>query len=184
MLLRVSGVVLAGVGPNTILSATEAGFAALQRYVLVVGGNSAGSEPSGRSAVAAAEVAIIDSSRVPVGATTFTVADGSSFSVGDDIIVEARATAAGIVEIGMDEIPTCDVGSSPSCRSWESDDYIIQFRRVISAVDGNSITVDLPLTQAIRPGLWTGSVYKYICPGCIAKVGVRVSLHTKEIFQL
>jgi hypothetical protein len=163
--LGVSGVVLAGQGPSTVVKAMESGFDAEQRYVLAVGG--AGAAP----ARAAAEVAIT-SERVAVGEASFTAADGSSFNAGDDVVVEARWNAAAIAEIGMDAIPTCDDPAS-GCSSWDPAGYTIKFFRVVTAVDGDVITVDLPLTQAIRAAFGGGAIYHYACAGCVAMVGVR-----------
>ena len=67
----------------------------------------------------------------------------------------------------MEQIPDCGTAvngaSSTSvpldgCRSWGTEDYTVQFRRMIRAVAGNLITVDLPLTQAINGAVGAGFV--------------------------
>lgn len=106
--------------------------------MLFVGGTSAGKTKE-------TTIPITDS-RVPVGSTTFTVADAASFSVGDDIMVERYANDAWIAAIGMDVIPDC----SGSCYQWSADFYVTQWLRVIRAVDGNVITVVSRPTAAVR----------------------------------
>ena len=99
LMLGVSGVVLQGEtreGGHTTISALEAGFAVGidgglngPSTVLVVGrlkdtpqvGN-----PSGKTAVG--DVVDVTDSRVPVGATSFSVSDASSFAAGDEIYVQ------------------------------------------------------------------------------------------------
>ena len=67
----------------------------------------------------------------------------------------------------MEQIPDCGSGvngasdtsvAEDGCRSWNTGDYTIQFRRMIVEVAGNLITVDLPLTQAINGAVGAGFV--------------------------
>ena len=101
-----------------------------------------------------ASVAIDTASRVPVGATTIPVASAATFVVGDEIIVERNANDAWLTAVGMAAIPSC----TGSCNSWTAPEYTLKFYREITAIAGNVITIDLPLTQAITSEYGGGSI--------------------------
>ena len=67
------------------------------------------------------------------------------------------------------------LGSDPCCHSgWYARHYKIEFRRVITAITGNVITIDEPLTQAITAAHSnTSSVWKYEDPNRVAMSGLR-----------
>eukprot|EP01052_Picozoa_sp_SAG31_P037750 SAG31_NODE_4923_length_2861_cov_1.583997_1_plen_255_part_10 len=161
--IGVSGVVLAGStgAAPTIISALESGFETEQKTVLEIHGTSSGSSQL-------TSIAITDT-RVPVGHDQFNVADASSFAVGDEVIMELSYNDAWLAAIGMNNIPDC----SESCSSWNAADYVFRFFRVITEIQGNIITVDLPLTAAIDTRYNTAVVYGYTNPGRIDHVGVR-----------
>ena len=102
------------------------------------------------------------------------------------------------VAVGMELIPDCGTavngGSTSSvalngCRSWATGDYTIQFNRMIMEVAGNTITVDLPLTQAINGATGAGfanggaSVYKFADPDRVRNVGVREITFVSEFSE-
>lgn len=92
---------------------------------------------------------------VPVGARSFHVAHTDGLSVGDTIIVRRMGNAAWIQEIGMDRIAPRpdDPGSTVQ---WTP--FHLDFERVITAIDGNRITVDAPIFNAIDARWGGGSV--------------------------
>jgi hypothetical protein len=94
---------------------------------------------------------------VPVGAKTITVADGKAFKPGDTILVTRNGNAAWITEIGMDRIQGRP-GNESSTRQWQP--FSLSFDRVVTAVDGDRITFDAPITCAID-ARWGGEVVKY-----------------------
>lgn len=59
----------------------------------------------------------------------------------------------------MDDIPGC----TDSCNSWTAADYTVKFYREITAILGNTITLDLPLTQAIASEYGGGRVCACAC---------------------
>ncbi len=158
-----SGVVLRGEGDGadgTIIRATGTH----QYSVVTVSGTGSWSE------VAGTRRSITDD-YVPVGAESFTVTDASGFSVGDTIIVHRPSTAAWISAIGMDQIPPRSDGAPVT--QWQPGAYDIRFDRVITAIDGNTITIDAPLTNALESEYGGGSVYRYTFSGRISQVGIE-----------
>ena len=99
----------------------------------------------------------------------------AELSVGDDIMVMWQANDDFISTLEMDLIPGCKpVINSGPCNSWDGRQYNIQFRRVVTAITGNTITIDLPLatafTQEYSP---SSTVWKYDDPNLIVLSGVR-----------
>lgn len=107
---------------------------------------------------------------VPVGARTFTVADASGLKAGDTILVIRHGNAAFIHELGMDHI-TPRASDPNSTKQWQPFD--LQFDRVVTARDGNKITVDAPLTCAVDQRWGGGEVARYDNHPRIEKVGVE-----------
>lgn len=122
---------------------------------------------------------------VPVGAYSFTIEDASDYEVGDQIIVYRPSTAEWISAIGMDEIPKDTVGS-PTVQ-WTAGSRDLMFDRIITAIDGNEITVDAPLTHSLDQDYGGGYIYTYTFPGRINEVGVgyiRAVTEWRGIFGL
>src|SRR5690625_2276564 len=161
--ISASGIVLRGEGdgPNgTILHATGR----FQYALIEVGGSGSWSEVSGTRRP-------ITDSYVPVGARSFRVSDASVYNVGDSIIVHRPSTAEWISAIGMDQIPNRSDGLPVS--QWTPGSRDLRFDRTITAIDGDRITIDAPLVNALESEYGGGSVYKYTFPGRIAQVGIE-----------
>lgn len=151
-----SGVVLRGEGSDgakaTILRATGT-----KEYDLIsLRGHSGPRRDTGR------RQRIVDAS-VPVGATAFRIADPSKLAVGNTIMVERPSTTEWIKALGMDD-PKTDWGAGYADVAW---------MREITAIDGDRITINAPVTTAID-GTWGGGT---ICPfddgGLIEDVGIE-----------
>jgi hypothetical protein len=108
---------------------------------------------------------------VPVGARTFTVQDGSGFAVGDQVVVFRPSTAEWITVLGMDQIPPRPDGNP--IRQWTAGSRDLRFDRIITAIDGNRITIDAPLVNALDTEFGGGEIYKYEFPGRISQVGIE-----------
>jgi hypothetical protein len=133
-----------------------------RRWVIRVGG------ATGPAGDMSTSIEILDN-YVPVGSNTFTVADASRFSVGDSIIVERRGNAAWISEIGMDAIPSrSDDGNT---NQWSP--FNLTFEYVIAAIEGNRITINSTLVNAIEKQWGGGRIYKYSDSGRISRSGVE-----------
>jgi hypothetical protein len=169
-----SGIVLRGEGQEadgTTLIATGKG----QRSLIEVGSVRTtaprGLEQLGHSEADDAEQArskILDEI-VPVGARSFRVASVDAFSIGDEIIVHRPSTAEWIHEIGMDQIEVKDENT----HQWEPGSYDMRFRRAVVGIDGDRISIDAPLVQAIESRFGGGSIYRYFDLGRIERVGVE-----------
>ena len=104
---------------------------------------------------------------VPVGATSFDVASTAGYHVGDKIIVNRPSTAAWITAIGMD-------ASQMGTEAWTPSSSFIQQDRTITAINGNRITIDIPIGTSMdqNNGFGGGSIFKYTA-GRISNVGVE-----------
>ncbi len=93
----------------------------------------------------------------PVGSRTLHVADASALSEGDGVIIRRYGNEDWISEIGMDDIPSRPGGeSSPA---WEP--FHLDIDRVITGVDGDCITLDAPLPNAIEQRWGGGEIIPY-----------------------
>ena len=139
------GVVLRGEGEETVLLATGTKV----RPVIEIKGAAAGA--SGRPVAITDEV-------VPVGARSFRVASGAGLQKGQLVIVRRIGNAAWIHEIGMDRIAQRP-GDSNSTKQWAT--FNLEFERVITAIEGDRITVDAPVMCAIETRWGGGEVAAY-----------------------
>jgi hypothetical protein len=100
---------------------------------------------------------------VPVGARSFKVASASGFRPGDTVIVRRIGNQDWINAVGMN-------GDSPQSR-WRP--FNVEWDRVVVDVQGNSITIDAPVTCAIEKKWGGGEIVKYQDPGRIERVGLE-----------
>lgn len=97
---------------------------------------------------------------VPVGATSFQVSNASGFAPGDQIIVQNTVN-----QKWLDDL------SNMSQWGWSTSGYQLRFRRTVTAVSGNQITIDIPIVQTIEDQYGGGDIYKYSFSGELSKVG-------------
>jgi hypothetical protein len=116
-----------------------------------------------------AEHAVTDA-YVPVGATTLTLDSAAGLKVGQNIVVQRPQEDAWIKAVGMDHIPARDNGTAS--KPWTPNDGL-QFQRTVTAIDGNRITLDVPLTNALEKEYTHAKVWAYDFPGRISEVGVE-----------
>ncbi|MGE5520494.1 MAG: DUF6298 domain-containing protein [Candidatus Dadabacteria bacterium] len=156
--IRSSGVILrgSGVGPGgTIIIG-----AGKDRETLIrVFGNT--------DKTTSAEIAITDN-YLPVNATKIHVETKGSLNVGDNVIVHRPSTAAWINVLG-----TQTFGGGISALGWKPGERDIYFERTISAVNGNEITLDVPLTTALDATYGGGTIAKLEWPGRIQNIGIE-----------
>ena len=118
-----------------------------------------------------ADPASMTEAYVPSGSTSFNVSDASIFNVGDAVLVRRPVTEAWIHLLGMDTLVR---NGQP--QTWISAGSLINIDRVIAAINGNQVTLDVPLTDSFDsqflnpPG---GTVVKYAFPGRISQVGAE-----------
>jgi hypothetical protein len=97
---------------------------------------------------------------VPVGAMSVHVADGSGFSPGDRIVVQNTVN-----QQWLDDL------SYMTQWGWSVEGYQLPFRRVITAVDGNRVTLDSPIVQPIEDQYGSGDIYQYSFAGELENIG-------------
>ncbi|WP_282939104.1 hypothetical protein [Paenibacillus sp. RC67] len=158
--IRESGVVLRGEGQGedgTILHGTGA----IKRDLLQVLGSTPNlMEEKGTD---------ITDLYVPSGSRTFHVADASGFSVGDTIAVLRYGNADWISAIDMDTItPRPNAGGTKQWAPFE-----LLFDRVIKGIEGNVVTIDAPITNAIEARWGGGRLFPYDDKGRIEQVGLE-----------
>ncbi len=108
---------------------------------------------------------------VPVGERSFQVEEGHTFAPGDTVIVHRPGTGDWISAIGMDRIPPRADGRPVN--QWRAERYGIDYDRVVESVDGDRITLDAPLFNAIDERFGGGYVYTYTFPGRIRYAGIE-----------
>jgi hypothetical protein len=157
--IKADGVVLRGSGSGaggTTLMMTG------KPHVCISLGGSGGAKASG-------EPVLISDRYVPSGTTTFSLADATGFKVGDPILVTRPTMAAWVKFMGMDALVR-----NGKKETWVSGD--IQTERAITAIAGNKITLDIPLSDSLDAALLSppgASVAKCAPPARVARVGVE-----------
>jgi hypothetical protein len=128
---------------------------------------------------AAASSAWITDSYVPSGSDTVHVDQAADYHAGDTVFVEHPVTAGWIHFMGMDTL----VRDSKE-QTWIKAGTVIRTDRVIKAVSGNRITLDVPLSDSLDAKFVTppgATLVKYSFPNRIADSGVE-ALHVVAPF--
>jgi hypothetical protein len=159
--IRASGVVLRGAGDGEDGTVITAALTKAEPLITIGGTGALREKTGGRSEIA--------DEYVPVGARSFRVADPKKFRVGQPVIVVRRGNAAWITTLGMDRIkPRPD--NPQSTKQWTPFD--LKFDRVITAIDGDRLTVDAPIACAIDRQ-WGGGAVAAAEDGRIEHCGVE-----------
>ncbi|MEO8593976.1 MAG: hypothetical protein ABI759_11705 [Candidatus Solibacter sp.] len=108
---------------------------------------------------------IVTADYVPVGSRSIPVTSARGFKVGDTIIVRRIGNQDWIDEMGMN-------GKEYAQDRWNAP-FNINWDRVVVAVQGNTITIDAPITCAIEKKWGGGEIVKYEDPGRIEHVGIE-----------
>ncbi|WP_242692044.1 DUF6298 domain-containing protein [Aridibaculum aurantiacum] len=156
--LNASGVVLRGSGAGANGTTIVGAGKDRETLIKIVGVND---KVKGR------ETSITDA-YVPVNATQLTVANTSDLRSGDLVVIRRPSTLQWIRELG-----TGHFGGGVSSTGWKPGERDIFWERKIIAVDGNTITLDVPLTTALDTTYGGGTVSKLTWNGRIEKVGVE-----------
>ena len=160
--IRASGVVLRGEGPDEDGTTLFGRGAIIDKKFGEDGSDAALVRIEGHGGrIETAETAQqIIAAFVPVGAQRFAVADSAAFLVGDSILVRRLNTRAWYLALDL----VIDHDNAP---------LPYEFDRIITAIDGNHITIDAPLTCPIEARWGGGEVVKYTDSGRIEQVGVE-----------
>jgi hypothetical protein len=134
------------------------------------GGGAGGVQPTLIRIAGASGVTTRDESRqlltdeyVPVGARTFKVASATGYKRGDAVIVRRIGNQEWINTIGMNT-------DAPGGR-WQP--FNVDWDRVVTDVQGNTVTIDAPITCAIEKRWGGGELIKSDDAGRIERVGVE-----------
>jgi autotransporter-associated beta strand protein len=157
--INTSGIVLIGDGndPNTGTRLEATGTTASDARILI---NVNIADSSSRSTVSNTTHNI--QGYVPVGAKSFTVDSTANLHVGDTVIVHRPSTTNWLHDIGMDTL------TNP----WTAGSRDIDSDRTITAINGNTITIDAPITNALDPQYGGGTIHGYTWSARISKVGL------------
>jgi Family of unknown function (DUF6298) len=165
LVIRHSGVVLRGSGMQEGGTVLLAAGHDRRTLIRVAGQNDRTVQP---------EVAVADG-YVPVNAMHLRLAGamgaaagGATFHPGDRILVHRPSTAEWIRLLGMETF-----GGDISALGWKPGQRDIFWDRQITAVDGDVVTLDAPLTTALDSAYGGGKVALYHWAGRIREVGVE-----------
>ncbi len=152
-----SGVVLRGQGPGTVLVATGTD----RRTIVTIRGEA--DRASGKGSP------VVDR-YVPVGATQLRVKEPAAFRAGDTVAIEHPSTREWIAALGMDRFPSRDKGSY---LDWKPGTLDLRIDRVVTAIDGDRVLLDAPLTVALDSAISRARVVSYSWPGRVERAGVE-----------
>src|SRR5215471_18108504 len=100
---------------------------------------------------------------VPAGAATFRVRDASAFHPGDRVLVLRPVTAEWLRFMGMDSLISNNPKTSIRAGS------VIRTDRVIESVNGDRVTLDVALSDALDSQFTAASLVRYSFPGRITE---------------
>lgn len=171
--IAASGVVLRGSGSGTVGSTNTIinMLPASTPYPLIVMGNSSASPTYVGSATT------ISDSYLPSGTLTIDVASTTGLSVASTIMITRPVTQAWINFMGMNSTTApIDQCSSTPCNWISVGSSGLKTDRTITAISGNKITLDAPMSDSID-STYTGvsgtTVQAYTFGGRISQVGVE-----------
>ncbi len=156
--IQESGVVIRGEGNSTVVNATGT----FQHSLFQFQGD------GGTSNISSSEKEIIDN-YVPIGAQSFTVESGHSFLPGDRIYLQIAPNQSWINMLGMHDLSSSDPGDT----DWTPSAYTLRYKRYVTEVSGDVITIDAPVVDPIVDGYATGSIYKYTWNNRLEEVGIE-----------
>jgi hypothetical protein len=163
--IAASGVVLRGSGSGT--SGTLVQITGSPRMAVTIGG-------TGNWIPTGTPTTVTDS-YVPSGSRTFHVANAAGLTVGSSILITRTVTQAWVHFMGMDTL----TDSTGAAETWLAPGTTMPSDRVITAISGNTITVDAPLSDALDAA-YTGptgvTVRPYTYAARVQQVGLE-SIH-------
>lgn len=164
LFIRANGVVLRGEGQGVDGTVLHANKREKHNFINVTGtGKGIGLDTT--------TLQTITSPYVPVGTYSFTILDGSRFTVGDTISVRKTPNQTWIDTLGMGAA-LCE-GVTRKCTPWTISSYTVDNERVVTNITGNTMTVNLPIMDVIESQFGGGEVYKASVPGRIEHVGIE-----------
>lgn len=108
---------------------------------------------------------------VPAGAQTLSVKNSKNLAVGDSIRIRWQRTAKWISFMGMDKLVRKRKGQPDIPQTWMKEDSEMVIHRTIRSIEGNRITLDVPLTEAIDSRLLDKGVALVIKSSPLKRLG-------------
>jgi hypothetical protein len=152
--IKTSGVVLRGEGQGangTVIKATKK---AQHNLIEIKGSGSGFGEVTGTRKA-------ITQQYVPTGSATLIVESATGFSVGNDIAVTRTPNQVWIDDLQMGQY------------GWTPTDYKISFERKITAISGNTITLNAPVVDPIQSKYGGGYIFRTNITGRVSECGVE-----------
>jgi len=146
LLIRSGGVILRGEGRGDNGTVIRSTYTGRRGNIIEVGH----SEPSRLVDTKALPPYTITAERLPVGALRIPLASAQGLHAGDHIIVRRTPNN---MWLGSEGIDTARYG-------WTPEDFVMDYERIVTAVDGNTLTVDAPIVDAIEQRFGGGAVFK------------------------
>ena len=113
----------------------------------------------------------ITTNYVPVGSHSFEVEDASRYKVGQELLVVRLATGQWIDDIGMNKLKPRKDGRE--IKQWTTKKYHLKYERTITAINNNTITIDVPLVQMIEDKYDGGVIYPISITGRVNHIGIE-----------
>lgn len=105
---------------------------------------------------------------IPVNQKTVVLENTKNLKIGDRLKIVRPSTKEWIASIG------CDIfGGGISALAWKPGDMDISWDRTVTAIAGNTVTINAPLTVAIDNQFGGAKIYKYEWKERITNVGVE-----------
>jgi hypothetical protein len=163
--IEASGVVLKGAGDSPDNGTRMRATGAKQYSLIHVTG-------SGSRSTVSSTTHSLTQKLIPAGTRTFEVDSTSKLSVGYSVVIKRPSTAKWIQDIGMDQLgPTS--GGAVDDIPWAANSKDLYFERQITRIDGNWITIDVPLPQTFESIYGGGQIWRYTWSTRINQVGIE-----------
>ncbi len=154
--ITASGVVLKGQGNNATTGTRLEATGTTQRLLINISG-------SGSYSTISNTKHNVTDTYVPEGATSFDVDSTANLSVGQTVVVTGATNQAWVHAIGMDEL------NNP----WSPGTGSQTYYRVITAIVGNKITINAPITNYIALEYGGGTIQAYTWSKIITNDGLE-----------
>jgi hypothetical protein len=155
LIIPASGIVVRGEGKHNDGSATVLrGVGEKFSEILVVRGDPAGVTDELKPQA-------ITQDYLPAGSRSFMVANADAFKPGDSVLVVRAANRHWLETTGGSRV------------GWTAEGYTYRYRRRITAVDGDQVSIDAPVVAPIEKQYGGGRLAKYSAPGLLRNVGIE-----------
>ncbi len=156
--IAASGVVLRGAGSGqggTVLVATGTG----RRALISISGT--------RTRATEGIVSLVNDEYVTVGANRLQLNETGALKTGSRVLIERPSPKEWIEEMGMHTSPA----RTPF--QWRAGKQNVSWERTITAIDGNEVTLDAPLTTSLEKRFGGATVAALVWAGRIENAGVE-----------